>query len=443
MLKTIHTKLFFVLLLLLPSQLNYFFWPPEASVLGRRIDYLAPSIYFVDILIIIILVLWLMNNRRQLMHYIQRHALPLLLLGLLIISNCFISQRPGIALYHWLMWIKFGLVGLYVYTNNFHKRLLTIFCLTVGILWTSLLGNWQIVQSGSIGGIFYFVGERTFSLDTPNIAKAVFCPVNTKWNVCFTTLRMYGTFPHPNVLAGYIVFVLLLLRQHKDRLLVTLTSFLDLLLHKRSQSTQKIRNLLWWVLIIYLSLSLVLTFSRTAVVALFVGMLWFTDRISTLHKRLLTMLVIAAILLITLPYSPLTLLSRDTESIFTRQQLNHAALSIIVDSPVLGLGLSHFLISLPLYLSSRTIYFLQPVHNIYLLLISEIGFFGIAVLFISFVLFFRKLHISLETGLIIPFLIIGLTDHYLMTLHHGQLLLLFIMLYGLKTHSPTASSVFR
>ena len=94
--------------------------------------------------------------------------------------------------------------------------------------------------------------------------------------------------------------------------------------------------------------------------------------------------------------------------------------------PLIGVGLGNYLTELPNYLVSRQIYFLQPVHNIYLLILSETGVIGFS--FFLFVLWntlknrFRIIHYSL---FIILFL--GLVDHYPLTLQQGQLLFTLLL----------------
>jgi O-antigen ligase len=105
------------------------------------------------------------------------------------------------------------------------------------------------------------------------------------------------------------------------------------------------------------------------------------------------------------------------ESVVVREQLNTAAVSMIRASPIIGNGLGNFLVRLPDYLVSRTIYFLQPAHNIYLLLLSETGIIGVAI-------FFWVIWKAVKKNLLlIPLLLLGFTDHYFLTLQQGQLLL--------------------
>ena len=71
------------------------------------------------------------------------------------------------------------------------------------------------------------------------------------------------------------------------------------------------------------------------------------------------------------------------------------------------------------YIPSTT-RFLQPVHNIYLLLLSEAGVIGLFMFL--WILWRAKKHWVI---LIVFFL--GLVDHYFLTLQQGQLLLVILL----------------
>jgi O-antigen ligase len=73
-------------------------------------------------------------------------------------------------------------------------------------------------------------------------------------------------------------------------------------------------------------------------------------------------------------------------------------------------------------------YFYQPVHNIFMLILSEIGIFGF-LSFLAFIFYFIYLifknniyYLSLISALIIMFSF----DHYYWTLHFGILLMFFL-----------------
>lgn len=124
------------------------------------------------------------------------------------------------------------------------------------------------------------------------------------------------------------------------------------------------------------------------------------------------------------------------ESVVVRQQLNAAAIKLWQSSPLFGVGLGNFLVRLPEALPTRTIYFLQPVHNIYLLLLSEVGVVG----FLFLVWFLQKAFRHsfsiwhLAFGIL---LVLGLVDHYPLSLQQGQLLLTLLLGLAIseKTHS--------
>jgi len=74
----------------------------------------------------------------------------------------------------------------------------------------------------------------------------------------------------------------------------------------------------------------------------------------------------------------------------------------------------------------RSTFDLQPVHNIYLLLLAELGFFGLA-LFLTLIIsawnLIRTSKKYLLTALpLIACLLIGLFDHYFMTQYAGLIM---------------------
>jgi O-antigen ligase len=120
----------------------------------------------------------------------------------------------------------------------------------------------------------------------------------------------------------------------------------------------------------------------------------------------------------------------ESESVVVRGELNHAAMRIWESTPFVGVGLGNFLVALPSFLPSRIIYFLQPVHSIYLLLLSEIGIVGyglIAVLAVYVLRFVKPVWNSAAFISLCALAALGLVDHYLFTLQQGRLLLVIVI----------------
>ena len=200
------------------------------------------------------------------------------------------------------------------------------------------------------------------------------------------------------------------------------------------------------VTIILAMIALLLTFSRSAIIVGILASVWVTWNKYRATHRIGVFQKIAfvgssvALLLITYHISRITV-SFTEESFVVRQQLNVAALSMWQSSPLFGVGLGNFLVELPKHLVSRDVYFLQPVHNIYLLLLAETGIIGLAFfLWLLWVIgekairdtrYVRRknknaLHITYHISLI-TLLLLGLVDHYPITLQQGQLLLTILL----------------
>jgi O-antigen ligase len=298
-----------------------------------------------------------------------------------------------VAGFAWIKILELAALGIYIVQTK-PKLSRIIFPLSIGVFYSSFLAITQFLLQHSVGGIFWFLGERTFSAATPGIAQMPLCFPNLL--DCPLMLRSYATFPHPNVLGGFLAITIpLILSQFPDK-----------------------KKIFYWSTIVLGIIALVLTFSRSAWVIAALSMVYL---IGKRRKRLLFSVLLFATLIII--FIGKTFGFQD-ESIVVREQLNVAAISMVRVSPVIGNGLGNFLVQLPDYLVSRQIYFLQPVHNIYLLLLSETGIIGFAVFLWIVWKALRNMskkfivyHFSL-----VMLLVIGLVDHYTLTLQQGQLL---------------------
>lgn len=195
-------KIIFILLLIfLPSQLGWHFWPSWAYIRGVRIDYFSPTLYFTDILVLGLFLLWTLSLRTEFKkNYLKKivaveNLIVLILLGFYILLNIYFSWRPWVSLYKWVKITELGFLAYFTaLVANRDKKIW--FWLTIPILYSSFLAIWQFINQGSVGGIWYWLGERSFTKDTLGIANAV---INGQY-----ILRPYATFPHPNVLAGFL-----------------------------------------------------------------------------------------------------------------------------------------------------------------------------------------------------------------------------------------------
>lgn len=384
------------------TQLGLHFWPSSTLVYGIRIDYLSPTLYFLDLLIIVYLVLsrqfrpfsGLQSSERQ----VGTFVIPFLL------TNLLYSQNP-LATLSWSFHLVLYFVFITVLLPQFRpfsglqrskRRVGTsviIAPLTFSLLFQTILAAAQVYLGHSVGGIMYYLGERMVSVGSPNIALGTFMDQ--------ITLRAYGTFSHPNILAGYAVI-----------------SYLILLQASQTATPKASKQ---WAFLIPVLLILFLTQSRSAAISLFGIIVPFYLIQKTKYRA--TYFAIAFCLVIF--NSPLLLPARSDLSFSQRHTLQGASLSVIRSFPVFGTGAQSSISTYPLVDSSVRL--LQPDHNSFTLFLSWFGIFGLFALFPEF----RSLR---DFFPLIPLL---LFDHYLLTSPQGLFILLLYlrvtMSYGQKT----------
>lgn len=391
--KQIENILLFLVILLIPTQLGKHFWPPFSYIYSLAIDYLSPTIYFWDLLVVCLWVTFLLQKKN-----INRLALNLFYFFILTQVLSLFNSNIGAGLVRLEQYVIAGLLGVYIASQNFLNLKKVLFWpLTIGILGESILAIAQFVKSGSL--FFWILGERTFSISTPAIAKFDF------YGRQF--LRSYATFPHPNVLAAFMVTVwplLSLLRPKTGGMLMVWSSILA-------------------------GVTIILTVSRAALLA------GFLEAALLLRKKALIWLAVVLIVVSPLIYIRFSaVFNFDNLSLIRREQLNEVAFNMFLFSPIFGVGLNNFIPAASDKLLAGPSRFLQPVHNIFLLTLSETGLIGviglislIGVPVYKLLKLYPKpypLHPLLLVWAVIIFL--GLFDHYFLTLPQGYRLLFLI-----------------
>lgn len=388
--KKVENILFFLTLLFLPTQLGKHFWPQFSFIYSLPIDYLSPVVYFWDLLVIILIIIFLLRQQK-----INKLALNIFLLFILtqvfsLIPYALRGSNLGAGLVRAEQYLIAGLFGVYLASKNINQaRVIFIWGLQLGILGESILAILQFFKEGTLG--LWVLGERTFSLSTPGIAKFDF------YGNQF--LRPYGTFPHPNVLAAFMVVCGLLL----------------FLFKKKGKITS-----LW------AGLTILLTVSRAAIVAGFVLSLTLS------RKKIRILLILGMIVLLPILYTRFSsIFSFDNVSLLRREELSEVAIKVFAGSPFIGAGLNNFIPVASSELLVGPSRFLQPVHNIFLLSLAEtgiVGFLGFLGLICFAIWQVRGEKILLLAWLLIIFL--GMFDHFFLTLPQGYRLL--FLLWGIS-----------
>ena len=337
-----------------------------------------------------------------------------LLFVLSLLLGIYSSKNILAGFYGLIKFFELSFLAFYIYQNlKTLNRTIIFYCFSASLIFESLLSFLQYINQGSIGSLFYFLGERAYSFQTPGIANAL---INGQ-----LVLRPYATFSHPNVLAGFLVITML---------------FLFIFLPKGSSA--KI------FLIFTLSLgtlSLFLSLSRVSILAWFICLSFlfcfsvykkYKKGKSNIKKSIFaaSALIVLSLLFIfqnSLLIQRFLSTSLSDESVVQREDLFRQAISMFEKNPVFGVGLNGFYDNLNPF--SEKIFLIQPVHNIFMLTLSQLGIVGFLFLLGMLILgLVRAIDIKSKKRkylicLFFSVCFLGMFDHYFLTLQQGQLLL--------------------
>jgi hypothetical protein len=398
------TKKYFhysVLFLLLALPLNITLQQPNFDIYihGISSNYVIPTLSIIDVFVFFIL-LFSFKERKNL-KISKNTKIFFTVFFLFLTTKAFLDNNLLSTLLIYRMFFYTLCCFCVFQFFDFKKNLKTIsFLIFFSILIQLVIGFLQFKTGHSLG--LHFLGESNL---VKGMLGSSFIDLN---GILF--LRAYGTFPHPNILAAFSLFAVFfsIANLKKDRINI-LTSILATIL-------------------------IFLTFSRIAIVLtvfLWFGFLVFKIKEKgkkTTKKKRNTLLF----------YSPLfftrfTNLFLEKDSSFSdRLELMKTAKEIFQNHPYFGIGAGRFVYGLDLYpvYTRGGFLLLQPVHNIFALILSEYGFvFGIPVLFlILFLLFknFLKLNFFFKY-LVFSVFVLSFFDHFFLTLPQGLLAFLFLL----------------
>ncbi len=405
-LQKVQAILFSLVLLFLPTQLGKHFFPPFSYVSGIRVDYLSPTFYVTDLLIVLLFVVTLFVDISIFRQNVFRANKVLVLVFFLLSMGVFLSKNQAAGLYGLCRLVEFLFFGFYT-ARKVKDLQMPAVLFSIGIICESLLSVWQFLLQHSVGGLLYLLGERTFFGDTPGVANASISGQ--------LVLRPYGTFPHPNVLAGFLVIAMTIIYFQKKNHLFLISLFLG-------------------------TTALFLTLSRIAIaswvceaVCLFI----YNNRDTLTKKRRSIYGLIGFVIILFFALSPLGQRffsgNLGDVSLVEREQQMLVGLRMFFDHPLLGVGINNYFAHILYYLKSKSVLQLQPVHNIYLLLLAQTGVVGFFFTIVFLKKTFQKISkTKSEARRMFFFLfsllfVLGLSDHYLLTIQQGQLLTAFIL----------------
>lgn len=301
----------------------------------------------------------------------------------------------------------------------------------------SLCALLQFIFQRSIG--LALLGESVLGQQTAGTAKIVIEGVKF--------IRGYGTFPHPNVLGAFLgmglialsYLFLLNMSRPKEKLFGW---FLKL----PRMNTSTVAILLGLDLTLF---GLVLTFSRAAwavagiAMLLFFICMWLKRKeygisLSSLCALVLVFVVLSGIIVYKMSWAifPRAAVNLGEPAVSYRLAYTELGITLSKAHP-LGVGIGNsvfYAVKSELYqkMGMREVWAWQPVHNLYLLISSEVGIAGLVLFLAAIFLLFAQAwektrshdpEFAIAGIMLFALLLFGLTDHFLWTLESGRLML--------------------
>ncbi|MBI1975213.1 MAG: O-antigen ligase family protein, partial [Parcubacteria group bacterium] len=381
------------------------------------------SFYATDIVVVALLLWWAARRARewrpQKWNVLSASDKALIFFLAISFASLVASGFQPVGVYRWLKLFEFSVVFLCVRSCVRQARDREVFVRAIAValiaaaLLESILAIGQFMTQKDLG--LQLLGESRLGARFAGVAKLDVGGAKL--------IRAYGLFPHPNVLAAFLGIAVLLLGR--------------LYAHVARRMGQKV---IIWVTLGILTFGLMLTFSRAVtgslVLVVAVTFVWsFVRREEYVAETryygagLFLFLVLWAVIL-----SPFLLprlsISQSEGAVTERVFYGKVALEMIKQNPLLGVGIGGFVAALPRFLGPGAVipslkypvWILQPVHSIYLLVASEIGLLSLLASLFFLIFLVRESKDLLTYQLISLFVLVGLFDHFFLTLQQGSLL---------------------
>lgn len=357
---------------------------------GLWVNYLVPTLSVLDLFIFLLLVT-LFKEERGILKKVVRNKYLWILGVFLLIQSVYVQE----------IFVLFQNVHLYIYIltalavkeifikrevyNMLLQSSYTNIAVLVLLLVQGIIGIYQFTKGTSLG--VHFLGE---SLIVSGMSGSSFIDINGE-----ALLRAYGTFPHPNLFAGWLIllFVIcwILFKHSRQRIFPVINALLILLFS-------------------------VFTFSRISMILLL--LLSFIWVLSSVKRN--TLLSVSNILVVRF----LNVFSGEDSSWSDRLKLIEVNWKIFRENILFGTGignsLKYYAENIPYTTGGKLL--LQPVHNIFVLNMVELGILGsIYFWFLHYKVFLRGVQWNIvKLCILLVIILIGMFDHYLLSLPQGQ-----------------------
>lgn len=426
--KKIFNILFLIITILLPLQTRYFLIIDKIH--NNFFEYGTISIHVLDLIIVLFIfygIIYSIKNKVILDKKSKIFLLLLTIFNLSIIFSTIFSIDKSVAIYNSARILMLSVFSFIIFINRVDIRWF-VNCFIISSSIQGFLSIYQfIIQSVSANKYLGISEQLPFNLGT-YVIEGGFGRI----------LKSYGSFPHPNMLGLFLLiglfFILLKIVDHKKEKDLLETSKVDF-------------KMIYLIYVFGINLiGLIFTFSRISIAifsVLFLTFVLYEFFVNIKHKEILRgKMNYNFSIFIVLIFISLSVLIPSVDLLASRADGNNRLVAkstnerieqfkdftgYIQTKYLTGVGVQNYTIYKHSQNKDLNVWDLKPIHNIYLLILLEIGVFGLS-LFLLILIF--KFLFNKELRIIIPFIFIllfGLVDHFIWTENFG-LILLFMFL---------------
>ncbi len=411
----IHEYLFYLFIFSLPWQTRWIIRDPYLS--GEAWEYGRISLYGWDILLVLLVIInWssIVGLIKQWWVEEQKFKIYFLLLILSFLSVLWAGDKL-LALVWSLRILEGGLLWLLFLAIKPKIKYIFVSLMAAGT-----------VQA--IWGIWQFLTQSTFANKWLGVAVHPLTQSGT--SVVLTSvggwLRAYAGQVHPNVLGGLLVITCL----------VTVWLCVDAKFNSSAGGKNVKLFLIFYVVQIT---GLFFTFSRGAWLALFfmLGLWWLTDRQQKKYLFKAGLLVLFIFVILGIIYWQPTQGRVFGGSKLEQQSIEDRTGSVRESAGLLdqiwwkGTGIGNYTYVLSQNNPGFKAWYYQPVHNIFLLVLTELGIVGLILFLWLLTSAFLRKPFTISHWLLAAVLITSVFDHYWWTI--PSMFLLFWLLFAFKT----------
>lgn len=408
-------------------------WQTRLILRQDAIGYLEISVYSVDLILIIILLISLINAKCQPTGEAGKNQNAKwqckikneisVLAGLFLFWNVlsvFWASDKILALQH-LAWLLLA-VGLGLIVSAYENKLRLLFWLVMGLMVSAWLGIWQFFAQYAFAnkwlGLAYHNPQNpgTSYLEILSNGKMV------HW------LRSYGSFDHPNIFGFAMVLGII--------------SVLWIFYEKKNF---KSITFLLYVALASLTAGLYTSLSRSAFLGLGIGLVVFFLKTRFLNVKK-PLIVMSAVFVIFASLYSAPLLARgninarlEQKSIDERGLYFQQGKEVIKHNSLIGVGAGNYIRFLKKENPNNPAWTYQPVHNVFMLIWAELGIAGLLAFMVLYGTIIIRAYKNSPLGfcLLLALLPAMLLDHWLWSLHFGLIFLGFILGILLKSDFNT------